>query len=56
MILLRSDRSVRAELIRDRVAEIRRLNEKIGALEKQIVAKVKESGTNLTRAARIRFV
>jgi hypothetical protein len=49
MSLLRRDRSVRAELIRDRVAEIRRLNEKIGALDKQMAAKVKASGTSLTQ-------
>jgi transposase len=56
MTLLRSDRSVRAELIRDRIAEIRRLSEKIGALEKQIAAKVGESGTNLTQLRGIRFI
>ena len=39
MTLLRSDRLVRAELIRDRIVEIRRLSEKIGALEKQIAVK-----------------
>ena len=54
MSLLRSDRSVRAELIRDRVAEIRRLNEKIVALEKQMAAKVKASGTSLTQLRGIR--
>ena len=56
MSLLRSDRSVRAELIRDRVAEIRRLNEKIVALEKQMAAKVKASGTSLTQLRGIRFI
>ncbi len=33
--LLRGDQSVRAELIRDRVAEIRRLDDKIAGIEKQ---------------------
>ncbi|MCA1674192.1 MAG: IS110 family transposase [Actinobacteria bacterium] len=56
MTMLRSDRSVRAELIRDRIAEIRRLSEKIGALEKQMAAKVEESGTNLTQLRGIRFI
>jgi transposase len=48
MTLLRGDRSVRAELIRDRIAEIRRLTKKITALEKLIATKVTESGTTLT--------
>lgn len=38
--LLRGDQSVRAELIRDRVAEIRRLDDKIAGIEKQIAAKI----------------
>lgn len=47
--LLRGDRAVRAELIRDRIAEIRRLDGKIAAIQKQIAAKVTESGTSLTK-------
>lgn len=54
--LLRSDHSVRAELIRDRIVELRRLNEKIGAVEKQMAGKVEESGTTLTQLRGIRFI
>lgn len=49
MALLRGDRSVRAELIRERVAEIRRLDDKIAEVEELIAAKVSESGTRLTQ-------
>ena len=56
MVLLRSDRSVRADLIRDRIAEIRRINEKIAAVEKQITSKVIESGTRLTHLRGIGFI
>jgi transposase len=56
MTLLRSDRSLRADLIRDRISEIRRLNEKITAAEKQIALKVKESGTRLTHLRGIGFI
>jgi transposase len=48
MALLRGDRSLRADLIRDRIAEIRRLTSKIAHVEKLIASKVKESGTTLT--------
>ena len=54
--ILRGDRSVRAELIRDRVGEIRRLNEKIAAVEKQMATKVMECGTSLTQLRGIRFI
>jgi transposase len=54
--LLRGDRSVRAGLIRDRITEIRRLTKKIADVEKQIAAKVKESGTTLTALQGIGFV
>ncbi|MGH2825903.1 MAG: IS110 family transposase [Actinomycetota bacterium] len=54
--LLRGDRSVRADLIRDRVAEIRRLNERIALVEKQIASKVSESGTGLTQLLGIGFI
>ena len=37
--MLRGDHSVRAELIRDRIGEIRRLNEKIAAVEKRMATK-----------------
>ena len=47
---------MRAELIRDRVGEIRRLNEKIAAVEKQMATKVMECGTSLTQLRGIRFV
>lgn len=46
--LLRGDRSVRADLIGERIAEIRRLTKKIADLEKLIAGKVKASGTSLT--------
>jgi transposase len=55
MALLRGDRSVRAELLRDRIAEIRRLDDKIAGIDKRIPIKVKESGTTLTQAARHRL-
>jgi transposase len=54
--VLRGDRSVRADLIRDRIAEIRRLTKKIATLEKLIARKVKESGTTLTAVPGIGFV
>lgn len=54
--LLRGDPSLRAELIRDHIAEIRRLNEKVRAVEKQIAIKVKESGTTLTQLRGISFM
>lgn len=56
LTLLRGDRSVRAQLIRDRVGEIRRLTTKISGIEKQIAVKVRESGTTLTELPGIRFV
>jgi transposase len=56
LILLRGDHSLRAELIRDRIAEIRRLNTKIADAEKQIAGKIKESGTNLIALQGIGFV
>jgi transposase len=54
--LLRGDRSVRANLIRERIAEIRRLDKRVASLEKEIAAKVKESGTTLTALKGIGFV
>jgi transposase len=54
--LLRGDRSVRAELIRDRIAEIRRLDDKIAAVEKQIAVRVTETGTTLIQLRGIRFI
>ena len=54
--LLRSDRSVRADLIRDCISEIRRLSKKIADVERQLAGKVKESGTNLTALQGISFV
>jgi transposase len=54
--LLRGDRSIRADLIRDRVAEIRKLGDKIAGVEKQIAAKVCESGTTLTQLPGIGFI
>ena len=54
--MLRSDRSVRADLIRDRIAEIRRLDEKAIAVEKQIPIKIVESGTGLIQLRGIGFI
>lgn len=56
MAMLRSDRSVRAELIRDRIGEIRRINDKIAAVGKHIGSKVIESGTGLTQLRGIGFI
>ena len=54
--LLRGDRSIRAELIRDRVAEIKRLDDKIAGVERRIAAKVRESGTTLTKLRGVGFI
>ncbi len=56
MTLLRSDRSVRAGLIRDHIWEIRRLSNKIADIEKHIAGKINESGTTLTELQGIGFV
>ena len=54
--LLRGDHSVRADLIRDRVAEIRRVTDKIAEVEKEIARKVIDSGTTLTQLHGIAFL
>ena len=56
MALLRGDHSVRADLIRDRIAEIRRITERIAAVEKEIATKVIDSGTTLTQLRGIGFL
>jgi len=56
MALLRGDRSTRAKLLRDRIAEIRRLDDKIAGIDKEIAAKVKASGTTLIQLRGIGFV
>jgi transposase len=56
MTMLRRDRSIRADLIRDRIAEIRRINEKIAAVEKLIASKVAETRTGLTQLSGIGFL
>jgi transposase len=56
LALLRGDRSVQADLIRDRIADIRRLTAKIATTEKEIAGKVTESATNLTALQSISFV
>jgi transposase len=48
LMLLRKDRSVRADLIRDRIADIRRLEAKITAVEKLIATKLEASDSTLT--------
>jgi transposase len=54
--LLRGDRSVRAELVRDHINEIRRLSDKIAITEKRIACKVEGSGTTLTQLRGIGFI
>jgi transposase len=56
LILLRGDHSVRADLVRDRLREIRRLDNTIADVEKSIALKVKESNTNLTSLNGVGFV
>jgi transposase len=56
MALLRGDRSTRAKLLRDHIAEIRRLDDKIAGLDKEIAATVKASGTTLIQLRGIGFV
>jgi transposase len=56
LVLLRGDHSVRADLVRDRLREIRRLDNKIADVEKSIALKVKESDTNLTSLNGVGFV
>jgi transposase len=56
MVLLRSDRSIRAGLIRHNISELRRLNRQIAEVEKDIVSKVKESDTSLTQLKGISFI
>lgn len=48
MLLLRADRSVRADLVRRRLAELRRMDPEIAGTEAQITTKLKESATTLT--------
>jgi transposase len=47
MVLLRGDRSVRAELTRSRLRELRRLDAEVAGTRALIVAKLEESGTTL---------
>jgi transposase len=47
MMVVRGDRSVRAEIVREHVAELRRLDRRIAAVTKEIAAKVLESKTSL---------
>jgi hypothetical protein len=54
--LLRGDRSIRAGLMRDRIAEIRRLDHKVAGTEKQIAKRVRDSGSSLTRLRGIGFI
>lgn len=56
IVLLRGDRSIRAELIRDRVREIRKLDHKIARVERQLATRVGESGTTLTQLFGAGFV
>ncbi|MBA2273254.1 MAG: IS110 family transposase [Actinobacteria bacterium] len=54
--LLRGERSIRANLIRERIGDLRRLSERIAVVEKQIAAKVIECGTSLTQLHGIGFL
>ena len=54
--LLLGDGSVRAELVRDRVDELAKLNHQIAAVTKRLAAKVVESGTTLTSLEGVGFV
>lgn len=54
--LLRGDRSVRADLVRDHINEIRRLSDKIAITDKRIAWKVERSGTTLTQLRGIGFI
>ena len=47
LMLLRRDRSVRADLVRRRITAMRRLDREVAETNKQIVAKVKATGTSL---------
>jgi transposase len=46
--VVRGDRSVRAELVRKRLGELSRLDGDIAAVDRRIVAMVRETGTSLT--------
>jgi len=46
--LLRGDRSVRAELIRKRLAELSRLEAEVATMDRRIEAMVRDTGTSLT--------
>jgi transposase len=54
LTLIRRDQSARAELIRDHIFELRRLDARIAKVTRRLAAKVVESGTALTglRASR----
>jgi transposase len=54
--LLRGDHSIRAGLIRDRIAEIKRIEDKISSIERQIATAVKVSGTSLIQLRGIGFI
>jgi transposase len=54
--LMRADQSVRAGLLRDQLAELVRLDERIAAVTKELAAKVTQSGTRLTELKGISFV
>ncbi len=56
LTLLREDSSVRAELIRDRIAEIRRLDKTVASVERRIALRVKESETTLTQLRGVGFL
>lgn len=54
--LIRGDRSVRADIVRDRINELRSLDRKITGVTEQLATKVIASGTTLTEIKGIGFV
>jgi transposase len=54
--LLRGEHGVRADLVRDCLSELERLDRRIAALTKALTAKVIASGTRLTELHGIGFV
>jgi transposase len=56
MMLVRGDRSVRADIIREHVAELRRLDRRIAAVTKEIVGQVLATKTSLIGFKGVGFV
>jgi transposase len=56
MMLVRGDRSVRAEIVREHVAELRRLDRRIAVVTKEIVGQVLATKTSLIAFKGVGFV